>query len=253
VQPKAYATDVVLFIVLSVLLSAKAYCQTPRATVLDGVYSGEQAERGQTVYQKKCATCHGNMLEGVSAPELTGSRFIRRWREGMLDGIYKFIKERMPLGRSAGSSTISDKEYLDLVTFILKSNGYPAGSNELVAEALTNVMFVGKNGPQPVPDGALVITVGCLSQTDGGWILSSAAEPARTRNELSTDAEVTASSSQTLGTQVFRLTDLDAVADFKPEEHRGHKIQAKGYIVRETNANRISLSSMVMLDSVCLP
>jgi hypothetical protein len=29
-------------------------------------------------------------------------------------------------------------------------------------------------------------------------------------------------------------------------------MEAKGYIVRQTNADRISLSSMVMLDSVCV-
>jgi hypothetical protein len=242
-----------LSIALLLSLSAIVQSQTPRVTVLDGVYSAGQAERGQTVYKANCAACHGNALEGVSAPELTGNRFISRWREGMLDGIYGFIKERMPLGRSPNSSAISEKEYLDLVTFILKSNGYPAGPSELVPEALTNVRFVGMNGPQPVPDGALVITIGCLSKTDGRWTLSSAAEPERTRSEFSTSVDVKASSAQPLGTQSFRLADLEAVADFRPEDHIGHKMQAKGYIVRQTNANRISLSSMVMLDSVCSP
>src|SRR6185436_19382646 len=142
---------------------------------------------------------------------------------------------------------------LDLVTFILKSNDFPPGKSDLALENLKTIRFVGKNGPEPVPDGALVITVGCLLQTDGRWVLSGAAEPERTRSELSTAADVKASSAQPLGTQVFRLADLDAVSDFRPEDHIGHKMQAKGYIVRQTNANRISLSSMVMLDSVCSP
>jgi hypothetical protein len=47
VQPKGYATDVRLSIVLPLLLSAMAHSQTPKGTVLDGIYSGEQAERGQ--------------------------------------------------------------------------------------------------------------------------------------------------------------------------------------------------------------
>jgi S-disulfanyl-L-cysteine oxidoreductase SoxD len=242
---------VVLFLFL--LVPALAYSQRNR-TILDGVYSDPQANRGQNVYKAACASCHGDALEGVSAPELTGNRFTNRWREGMLDGIYGFIKQRMPLGRSPDSNTISDKEYLDLVTFILKSNGYPAGTTELAPDALSDIRFVGKNGPQPVPDGALVITVGCLSQAaDGKWLLIRAAEPARSRSELSTGADIQASSTQALGTQVFRLTDLDSVADFKPEDHNEHKMQAKGYIVRQTNADRISLSSMVMLDAVCLP
>ena len=240
-------------IVLFLSLSAMALSQTSKVTVLDGVFSVEQAERGRTVYDNQCAACHGKLLEGVSAPELTGSRFVRRWREGMLDGIYGFIKERMPLGRSPNLNPISDREYLDLVTFILKSNDFPTGKSDLALEDLKTIRLVGKNGPEPVPDGALVITVGCLSQTDGRWILSDAAEPERTRSELSTAADITASTAQTLGRQVFRLMDLDAVPDFKPEDHKGHKMQAKGYIVRQADANRISLSSMVVLDSVCSP
>ena len=85
---------------------------------------------------------------------------------------------------------------------------------------------------------------------DGRWC--AAAEPVRSRSELSTPSDVKASSMQALGNQVFRLAELDAVPDFKPEDHAGHKMQAKGYIVWQTNADRISLSSMVMLDSVCV-
>ena len=115
-------------------------------------------------------------------------------------------------------------------------------------------MLVAKNGPQPVPDGSLIITVGCLSrQGDGPWTLSSATEPARTRTEISTPAELSASSQKSLGTLVFRLADLEAVPGFDPEAHKGHKIQAKGYLVRQPNAERISLSSMEMLDSKCGP
>jgi len=243
---------IVPFLVL-LLAPALAHSQAPNRTVLDGVYSDPQASRGQNTYNSECAACHGVMLEGVSAPELSGNRFMDRWREGMLDGIYGFIRQRMPLGRTPNSNTISDKEYLDVVTFILKGNGFPAGAMELVPDALSNIRLVGKNGPQPVPDGALVITVGCLSQAaDGRWLLARAVEPVRSRSELSTPADVKASSMQALGNQVFRLAELDAVPDFKPEDHAGHKMQAKGYIVWQTNADRISLSSMVMLDSVCV-
>jgi cytochrome c5 len=242
----------VLFAVL--LAPPFAYSQSPSRTVLDGVYSEPQAVRGQTVYKSACAECHGTSLEGVSAPELTGIRFMDRWREGMLDGIYSFITQRMPLGRTPNSKKISDEEYLDLVTFILKSNGFPAGATELVPGALSTIRFVGRSGPQPAPDGALVITVGCLSRAeDGRWLLGRAAEPARSRSELSTPADVKASAVQALGNLVFRLAELDAAPDFKPEDHNGHKMQAKGYIVRQTNADRISVSSMVMLDAACLP
>jgi hypothetical protein len=223
-------------------------------TVLDGVYSSAQATRGEALYATLCSGCHGNTLEGVSAPELTGTRFVERWREGTLDGIYNFIRQRMPLGRAPNAKPIPDNDYLDILTHILKMNGYRFGPSELTAGALGSIMLVGKSGPQPVPDGSLIITVGCLSRpADGPWTLSSANEPARTRAESSTPAELSASSQKSLGTLVFRLADLEAVPGFDPEAHVGHKMQAKGYLVRQPNAERISLSSMEMLDSKCGP
>jgi len=242
-------------IVLLVLcLPAVAQFQSAAGTILDGVYSEAQAMRGRALYATHCAACHGNALEGVSAPELTGNRFTERWREGTLDGIYNFIRQRMPPGRAASANPIPDGDYVDIVTYVLKANDYPTGPTELVPGVLPSILFVGKKGPQPVPDGALVITVGCLSQAGNGtWVLLSATEPARARFETSNAAEVNASSQKKLGTLVFRLAELDAVSDFAPDAHKGHKMQAKGYLVRQPNAERISLSAMDMIDASCGP
>jgi S-disulfanyl-L-cysteine oxidoreductase SoxD len=231
-----------------------AHPQTQIKTVLDGVYSEGQATHGKALYTSLCASCHGSSLEGVSAPDLAGNRFVGRWREGTLDNLYNFIKQRMPLGRSANAARIPDNDYLDIVTYILRFSEYPAGSTDLTPGVLENVMFVGKNGPQPVPDGALVITVGCLSQTDSGsWVLMSATEPSRTRFEKSTPEEARTSSQKNLGALTFRLADLDAAPDFMPEMHKGHKIQAKGYLVRQPNAERINVSSVEVVASSCMP
>ena len=239
---------------LVLCLPAVAQTQPAPRTILDGVYSEAQATRGRSLYTTHCAACHGNALEGVSAPELTGNRFTERWREGTLDGIYSFIRQRMPPGRAASANPLPDGDHIDIVTYVLKANDYPTGPNELVPGVLSSVLFVGKKGPQPVPDGALVITVGCLSQTGNGtWVLLSATEPVRTRSETSNAAEVKASSQKKSGTLVFRLADLDAVSDFAPDVHKGHKMQAKGYLVRQPNAERISLSAMDMVDSSCGP
>jgi hypothetical protein len=222
-------------------------------TVLDGVYSEPQVSRGKAAYTVHCGSCHGEKLEGVSAPTLTGGRFIERWREGTLDGLYDFIRDRMPFGKPPGSTEISDKEYLDILTYLLQMNGYPSGTAEFPLEAVKKVMLVGKDGPQPVPDGSLVATVGCLVQRDDRWILSNATEPARTRNDASTTpAELKASAERSLGVLIFRLADIDAAPGFMPAAHQGHKMQAKGYLVRQPNAERINLSSIEMLGPSCL-
>jgi len=236
------------------LFVAAAYAQpqTPSKTALDGVYSEGQAARGKTVYTAACSQCHGDALEGVAGPALTSTRFVDRWREGTLDALFNFMKERMPPGRGGA---LPDRDYLEILTHILKMNDYRAGASELTADLLPSVMFVGKNGPQPVPDGSLIMTIGCLSEEPTGRVvLSRATEPVRARTStVSTPLELKTSAQKSLGTLTFRLADLEAVPDFTPEAHKGHKMQAKGYLVRQPNAERINLSAMEMLDSACGP
>jgi len=82
--------------------------------------------------------------------------------------------------------------------------------------------------------------------------LFNATEPARTRQSTtSTATELKASAQKVPGNLILRLVDLEAVPDFEPGVHKGHKMQAKGYLTRQPGAERISLSSMVMLDAVC--
>ena len=236
----------VIFLVLGAL-TAQAQSEAHEKTVLDGVYSNAQAERGRELYTTHCSVCHGNALEGVSAPPLKGNRFIERWREGALDPLYDFIRKTMPFGRRADTKSIPDTEYLDILTYVLKVNGYQAGESELTSGLLGSVMLVGMNGPQPVPDGSHVVTAGCLSQAgDGLWILSDASEPARTPTE-----NTSSSLQRNLGRLTFRLADLEAVPDFSPSAHIGHKVQVTGFLIRQPNAERISLTSMKMLDSGC--
>ena len=239
-----------LFVAVPVI---EARPQAPVKTVLDGVFSEAQAKRGEAAYAANCGVCHGADLEGISAPELIGTHFLERWREDMLDTIYNYIKDNMPQGRAPDAPRIPDTDYLDILTHILNVNGFRAGASDLTADLVERVMLVGKNGPQPVPDGSLVVTVGCLSQArDGVWILFSATEPVRVRRSTtSTPPELNASSQKRPGSLIFRLADLEAVPDFVPDSHKGHKVQAKGYLTRQPGAERISLSSMTMLDSMC--
>ena len=239
-----------LFVAVPVI---EARSQAPVKTVLDGVFSEAQAKRGEAAYAANCGVCHGADLEGISAPELKGTHFLERWREDMLDTIYNYIKDNMPQGRAPDAPRIPDTDYLDILTHILSVNGYRAGASDLTGDLLEKVMLVGKNGPQRVPDGSLVVTVGCLSQArDGVWILFSATEPVRARRSTtSTPAELNASSQKRPRSLIFRLADLEAVPDFVPDSHKGHKVQAKGYLTRQPGAERISLSSMTMLDSMC--
>jgi hypothetical protein len=54
-----------------------------------------------------------------------------------------------------------------------------------------------------------------------------------------------------LGRLTFRLADLEAAPDFAPAAHRGQKVQAKGYVVRQANADRINVTAIEMIDMAC--
>jgi mono/diheme cytochrome c family protein len=108
---------------IGVALASGVHAQTK--VVADGVYTAEQATRGAVAYEKACASCHMSDLRGESfAPALNGDAFALRWENGKLADLHKIIKGTMPAD-SPGS--MSAQDYADIVAFLLKANGYPAG------------------------------------------------------------------------------------------------------------------------------
>ena len=229
------------------------YAQTQRKTVLDGAYSAPQAIRGQAGYIAHCGSCHGGDLSGVSAPALKGEKFLERWREDSLDKLFEYIRTAMPRGRRSDSPVIGENVYLDLYTYMLQQNGYPAGAAELTVPQLANIQLVGKDGPKPVPDGAVVLVVGCFTQRpDGQWILVNATEPLRTKKPSeTTPEELNASATQPAGNQIFLMQEMDAVPDFVPDAHKGERMQVKGFLVRARNAERINLTAISTVSPTC--
>src|SRR6266540_407587 len=92
-----------------------------------------QAARGQAVYDNKCASCHGLRLEGGSASALSGDKFTDRWARGdkSVDDLYYITRTKMLFG---AGNTLSKQQYIDTVAYILKANGYKAGTQELPAD-----------------------------------------------------------------------------------------------------------------------
>ncbi len=91
----------------------------------DGVYSAEQAARGAEAYTKACASCHMADLRGEGfAPSLNGDAFALRWETGKLGDLFKIVKGTMP---ADNPNSLTAGQYADIVAFMLKANGYPAG------------------------------------------------------------------------------------------------------------------------------
>jgi quinoprotein glucose dehydrogenase len=112
-----------------------------RRTVSEGVYTQEQAERGKAAYEAQCSSCHLSDLSGQSfAPALIEDMFRSRWQEGTVGDLFLVVKQTMPQDKPA---SLTDAEYAEIVAFLLKSNQYPAGMQELPPDpkALNEVTF----------------------------------------------------------------------------------------------------------------
>lgn len=114
---------------------------TTGKTVWDGVYSTEQAERGRKAYEQSCGYCHRDNLEGGGeGPALVGSPFELRWKGHTLADMFTMIQDTMPQDAPA---TLPPQVYADVVSYLLKANGAPAGDAELPADLqrLQQILF----------------------------------------------------------------------------------------------------------------
>ncbi|MGE0394919.1 MAG: c-type cytochrome [Vicinamibacterales bacterium] len=127
---------------LGVLLAALTLqAQTP-ASVWDGVYTPEQAARGEQAFKRSCGGCHRDDASGGddSEPPLRGPNFTHTWEDASVAELYDFIATNMPKTRP-GSLPL--EECVDIVAFLLKLNEMPAGTRELTTEikSLVGIRF----------------------------------------------------------------------------------------------------------------
>jgi mono/diheme cytochrome c family protein len=114
-------------------ITALTHAQGAR-TVRDGVFTDAQAARGQATYQKQCASCHGDTLHGSQGPPLVADAFLSHWHTQPLADLASKIRNTMPAG---AAGTLTPQQSVDLVAFILKSGGFPAGKTDLAADDAT--------------------------------------------------------------------------------------------------------------------
>ncbi len=215
-----------------------------RRKVSDGVYAAAQATRGEAHYEVSCRSCHGADLSGGSARALAGEDFIHNWSGVKLDSMFDRVRA-MPPG---AASRLGDEAYLDIVTYVLEVNGFPAGTEELKPEMLKGILIEGKDGPQPVPNFALVQVVGCLTRgPDSTWVVADASEPVRTRDpEVSQDDELKDVEMTALGTRTFRLLNVYP----NPDAYEGHTVETRGFLIRGPN-DSINVTALESLGATC--
>lgn len=111
--------------------TALGVAQGAARTVQDGVYTDAQAARGQQIYAQGCAGCHGGTLQGAAGPPLAGAAFVSKWQGDPVAVLVSKIKFTMP---ADGPGTLTDAQTNDLVAYMLKTSGFPAGRTELAGD-----------------------------------------------------------------------------------------------------------------------
>jgi mono/diheme cytochrome c family protein len=220
-----------------------------KKTTWDGVFSESQAARGKENFLTgRCGGCHKLDLSGDRGPALKGDDFLAHWENGSVVTLFDKIRETMP--PNAPNETTDDAK-VDIVAYLLQQNGYPAGKSELRADAdsLGIIDLVRKGQASTIPNFSLVQVVGCLTQgSNNAWMLTRTSEPALTRDEEPSAAAVRTAQGKALGSQTFQLV---SVVPFKPEGHKGQKVEARGLLYRDQNDARLNLTSLQPVNSAC--
>ena len=113
------------------------------ATVWDGVFAQEQAAEGAAQYELSCSACHSADLRGSStSPSLVGSGFLFFWQDKPLSELFTMIQTLMPTD-APGSLPV--RTYLNILSYILEANEFPAGESGLLdPAALRRIIITAK-------------------------------------------------------------------------------------------------------------
>src|SRR5438045_1689302 len=93
-------------------------------SVLDGVFTSDQAIAGEKQFLRNCDSCH-------SVSEHTGSRFTEKWAGTTLNELFELISNTMPENEPG---SLKPEEYANIIAFFLKQTGYPDGQRELPSD-----------------------------------------------------------------------------------------------------------------------
>jgi mono/diheme cytochrome c family protein len=138
----------VFFVIFVVpYLSGSAQQSPPARSVWDGVYTADQAKRGESLYAQHCSSCHGSTFEGGEmAPPLAGGAFNANWNGLSLGDLAERIRISMPQNNPG---SLSRQQYVDILATMLGGGEFPQGKTELPREvdALKQIAFESAKRP----------------------------------------------------------------------------------------------------------
>lgn len=133
------------------LFSITGHAGQAREVTAAGSYSDAQATRGKQLYGDQCVACHGEMLEGVVGPPLTGDDFLTDFGGHPVSDVIQKIQTTMP---QQAPGTLTRPQSTDITAYILQFNKYPAGPDLTDATAAQFTIPAGKAAPAAAPAAA---------------------------------------------------------------------------------------------------
>ena len=122
---------------LIVALAATSAAQD-RRSVKAGVYTAAQAQRGEALFKKNCASCH-------TPGYFTDDNFYTNYANKPLWELFDVISDSMP---EDNPGSLKKEEYADVIAFILQLNKFPTGDAELPIDkdALSGILMEKPSG-----------------------------------------------------------------------------------------------------------
>ncbi len=130
---------VITALAAAAFVAGEIQAQDGPKSVWEGVYTEAQAERGKAAYVTSCASCHGADLAGSGeARPLAGSEILTSWNGLPVGELFERTRSTMPI---TAPGSLDPAAYADILAYMLKSNGLPAGLAELAPrpEALSGI------------------------------------------------------------------------------------------------------------------
>jgi mono/diheme cytochrome c family protein len=128
--------------------SVTGHAGQAREVTAAGSYSDAQAMRGKQLYADQCVACHGEMLEGVVGPPLTGDDFLTDFGGHPVADLIQKIQGTMP---QQAPGTLTRPQSTEITAYILQFNKYPAGPDLTDATAAQFTLPAGKAAPAAAP------------------------------------------------------------------------------------------------------
>lgn len=96
----------------------------PAAAGGDAFFTAAQADGGRDTFRSLCTECH-------YSSEFSDAQFKFKWSRRSAENLYDLIFTQMP---ESAPGSLSPEEAVGLVSYVMRLNGFEAGSTELAAD-----------------------------------------------------------------------------------------------------------------------